>query len=329
MKDKFLVLGSNSFSGSNFINFILKKKHKVIGVSRSREINKAYLIYKKNKFIKNFKFKKIDLNKDINKLIKLILKFKPSIIVNYAAQGMVSQSWENPEHWYMTNVVSQSIFYKKVSKFKFIKKLIHVTTPEVYGSSLKTIKENYNFNPSTPYAISRAALDTHLYKCYLNFRLPIIFTRTSNIYGPGQQLYRIIPKAFMSFKKSIKLNLHGGGKSLRSFIFADDASEATYLISKKGKLGETYHISDNKFITIKDLTKKISIMEKLSFSKSVRIEKDRVGKDHAYKLYSKKIKDLKWTPKINLNRGLFLTQKWIESNFNIFKNSNLNYVHKK
>ena len=76
MKPIVLVIGSNSFSGSNFCDFLLKKKNKVIGVSRSKEINKIFLKYKKNKLCKkNFLFKKIDINKDkdLEKLIRLII----------------------------------------------------------------------------------------------------------------------------------------------------------------------------------------------------------------------------------------------------------------
>jgi len=330
MKDKFLILGSNSFSGSNFIDYILKKKHKIIGVSRSKEISSEFLTYKKNKNLKLFTFKKININTDINFLIKIVKKFKPKIVVNYVAQGMVAQSWDNPEDWYQTNIVSQTLLYKKLSKFKFIKKFIHVSTPEVYGNTNKLIKENFNFNPSTPYAISRASMDFHLFKYCKNYKLPIIFTRTSNVYGPGQQLYRIIPKAFMCAKKSQKLNLHGGGKSIRSFIYIDDASSATYLISKKGKIGETYHISNNEFISIKNLVKKISKLQKISFKKLCRIDKDRIGKDHSYRLDSSKIiKNLKWRSKIDINQGLTFTKEWIENNFKFFKNLKLYYTHKK
>ena len=76
-------------------------------------------------------------------------------------------------------------------------------------------------------------MDIHLLNYFKNFKMPIILTRTSNIYGAYQPLYRIIPKAFMCSRKKIKLNLHGGGKSIRSFIYSDDASAATYIISKK------------------------------------------------------------------------------------------------
>ncbi len=264
-KITYLVMGSNSFSGSNFIDFLLKKKHKVIGISRSKEIQKEFLPYKNNENLRLFTFKKIDINKNVEHLKKIVFKYKPSVVVNYIAQGMVAESWLNPEDWYKTNIVSQTLIYKELAKFKFIKKFIHVSTPEVYGSTPKKIKESYNFNPSTPYAISRATMDSHLYKFFKNYKLPIIFTRTSNVYGSGQQLYRIIPKAFMCSKKKIKLKLHGGGKSLRSFIHILDASKATYLISQKGKIGETYHISTNEFLTIQNLVKKIAKLEKLIF----------------------------------------------------------------
>tara|TARA_Y100001958_G_C21143119_1_gene481268 strand:+ start:142 stop:1146 length:1005 start_codon:yes stop_codon:yes gene_type:complete len=329
-KDRYLVLGSNSFSGSNFIDHLLDKKHIVTGVSRSKEINDVFLKYKKNKYKSLFQFKKIDLNKDLKSLIKLIKKFRPSIIVNYIAQGMVAQSWDNPQDWYNTNIISQTLFYKKVLNFKFIKKIVHVSTPEVYGSTSNIAKESNFFNPSTPYAISRATMDTHLLKYFKNYKLPVIITRTSNIYGPGQQLYRLIPKAFMCIKKNKTFNLHGGGRSIRSFIYADDASWATYLVSQKGKIGETYHISDKKFILIKNVVKKISSLEKVSFEKLCKINKERIGKDHSYKLDANKIKKkLNWRAKVNLDDGLSKTKQWVDNNFNVLKKYNLDYKHKK
>jgi dTDP-glucose 4,6-dehydratase len=329
-KVNYLVMGSNSFSGSNFIDYLLNKNCNVVGISRSKELQKDFLTYKSNKNLGLFTFKKIDINKNVEYLKKIVLKYKPSIVVNYIAQGMVAESWLNPEDWYKTNIVSQTLIYKELAKFKFIKKFIHVSTPEVYGSTPKKIKESYNFNPSTPYAISRATMDSHLYKFFKNYKLPIIFTRTSNVYGPGQQLYRIIPKTFMCSKKKIKLKLHGGGKSLRSFIHILDASKATYLISQKGKIGETYHISTNEFLTIQNLVRKIAKLENISFKKLCKIEIDRIGKDHSYKLNSSKlIKKLGWKPSINVDQGLLLTKKWIDDSYIRIKKLRLQYQHRK
>ena len=75
MDIKFLVIGSNSFTGSHFINYCLDKKDKVIGISRSKELKEYFLVYKKNKNLKKkFKFYQYDLNKDLYKIINLIKK---------------------------------------------------------------------------------------------------------------------------------------------------------------------------------------------------------------------------------------------------------------
>ncbi len=137
MSKTFLVIGSNSFSGSNFIKLILEKNFKVIAVSRSNELNKKYLNYKVSTKLKQLKFYKYDLNKDLQKINKILKKYKPKYVVNYAAQGMVEQSWNNPEDWYFTNLYSQTKFYNSLLNYKFIKKIIHVSTPEVYGNTKK------------------------------------------------------------------------------------------------------------------------------------------------------------------------------------------------
>ena len=157
---KVLIIGSNSFAGSDFTNHLLDKNFKVYGVSRSKETNREYLSYKNNNKLKNFTFLKINLNskKNINKLIQLIKKQKIQYIANFAAQGMVAESWINPEDWYLTNVVSNSILIKELSKLN-LKKYLNFSTPEVYGNTTTLIKENNIFAPTTPYAISRSAQD--------------------------------------------------------------------------------------------------------------------------------------------------------------------------
>jgi dTDP-glucose 4,6-dehydratase len=327
---RYLVFGSNSFSGANFVKFLINKNIQTIGISRSSQLKKIYLPYFKSKKIKKFTFYKADINKDIKKIKKIIQKYKPSYIVNYIAQGMVAESWANPEDWYQTNIVSQTNLYKVLSNYRFIKKIIHVTTPEVYGNNNKKLTEKTKFNPSTPYAISRMCLDLHLKKYNEKFKLPIIFTRTANVYGGGQQLYRIVPKAFMCAIENKKFYLDGGGDSLRSFIYIDDASEATFKILKKGKIGDTYHISTNELISIKNLTKSIYKLSGSNFNHNVKISADRIGKDYKYDLSSAKIsKKLKWKAKTSLTSGLLKTKKWINLNFKELKYENKNYTHKK
>ncbi len=326
---KYLVIGSNSFSGSNFVNFLLNKKNNVIGVSRSKEINPVFLLYKNNINIKNFSFYKIDLNKDLKNLVKICDKFKPDFIVNFSAQGMVAESWKSPLDWYNTNLMAQVRFHEEIRNKKYIKKYIQFTTPEVYGSTSTLIKENFNFAPSTPYATSRAACDLHLMTYYKTYNFPVIFTRAANVYGPHQQMFRIIPKTSFSILNKSKFTLHGGGKSVRSFIHINDVCEAIYKICQKGTIGQTYHISNDENIKIIDLVKKLCKINNTKFSDIVKIGKDRLGKDQAYLLSNKKIaRELRWKAKISLDEGMNQTFNWVSNNLHILSKQDLNYKHK-
>ena len=331
----FLVIGSNSFSGSNFVNYLLKNNYKVIGVSRSKDVHANFLPYlwtnqNTNYLSDKFIFEQIDLNKDLDKLMSLIDKFKPQYIVNFASQGMVAESWLNPTHWYKTNILSQVAFHDELRKRDFLRKFVQVSTPEVYGSTDEGwIKENYNFMPSTPYAVSRAACDLHLLSFLKAYNFPVVFTRAANVYGPGQQLYRIIPRTILSCLTGKKLFLHGGGTSTRSFIHIEDVARATLKISLEAKPGNTFHISTNHAISIYDLVKKICDLTGANFNEIVEIEDERLGKDKNYLLNSESIRNcFNWEDKITLLDGLKDTIYWIEKNLNYFSNTSWEYHHK-
>ena len=112
---------------------------------------------------------------------------------------MVNQSWKNPEVYINTNVLYKTIFLKNLKKFNFLKKYIYISTPEIFGSSGK-IKEDCNiYKPSTPYAASKLCFELLLRNYAKNFNAPIIIARFSNFFGPGQPIYRLIPKLIKSF----------------------------------------------------------------------------------------------------------------------------------
>ena len=110
----------------------------------------------------------------------------------------------------------------------------HVSTPEVYGSCQEPIRENTNYNPSTPYSVSRAAADMSLMSFWKAYKFPVAFTRSVNVYGPGQQLYRIVPRTILFFLTGRKLQLHGGGHLVCSFIHIRDVADGTLRVSRKG-----------------------------------------------------------------------------------------------
>lgn len=338
MKDKrFLIIGSNSFSGSNCVTQLLEKGFRVWGVSRSIEPNLIFLPYKwksKNKnqdlYSKNFTFRKIDLNFDLNDLLNLIDDKEITHIINFASQGMVAESWKKPLDWYQTNLISQVSLHDELRKRKYIEKYVHFTTPEVYGDTKKDwIVENKQFAPSTPYAVSRASCDLHLESFFKAYNFPVVFTRAANVFGPGQQLYRIVPRSILSCINGKKLDLHGGGLSERSFIHISDTIEATIKIALEAEPGNSYHISTNESISIKGLVQKICNLMEVDYEVIVNITEDRLGKDQSYLLNSDKLREqFNWTEKYNLNDGLIDTIKWVKENNKIMTKLSWDYFHK-
>jgi dTDP-glucose 4,6-dehydratase len=325
---KIIIIGSNSFSAGSLIQFLLKKNYKIYGISRSRMSKKTFLRF--NKKDKNFIFKKFDLNKNHNEIINFIKKIKPHYIINYASQSMVGQSWDKASDWFYTNSFSTLKLYDSISKLKEKIKLIHVSTPEVYGNLKSITTENQSYNPTTPYAVSRVTADQFLKILFDRKKIQYCSIRASNVYGEHQRLYRIIPKTIISILKKEKLKLDGGGFSKRNFIHIDDVSEATYKIIKSGKNGEIYHISSDEIISIRNLVKFICLKMKYNFSKLVKIRPERPGKDKFYILSNKKLKkDLKWNSKITLDEGINRCIDWIKKDLKLFSKSDENYIHKK
>lgn len=322
------VIGSNSFSGATFADFALKQGACVIGTSRSVEPVVALLPYKWHDH-SSFKFFQLDLNQHLPEIMSLIKKEKPAYVVNFAAQSMVAESWQNPADWFMTNAVSTVKLHDELRKCEFIERYVHVSTPEVYGSCSGFVKEDFPFNPSTPYAVSRAAADMSLRSFYSAYQFPVVTTRAANVYGPGQQLYRIIPRTILFILLGRRLQLHGGGVSTRSFIHMQDVSDATWKIMLNGVSGDTYHISTDNVISIYDLV--VRICEKLDapFDEHVEVVGERLGKDAAYHLDSSKLRaELGWKDKISLEQGLDECIAWIRNNFDVLKNQAYDYQHK-
>lgn len=325
-----VVIGSNSFSGACFVNHLLKQGYDVIGTSRSIEPHKVFTPYSWRPQPGQFSFYQFDLNQDIMGLMELVRKYETPYVINFAAQSMVAESWLYPADWFMTNTVSMVKLHDELRRCDFLQRYVHVSTPEVYGSCSGFVDESFPFNPSTPYAVSRAAGDMSLQTFHAAYDFPVVTTRAANVYGPGQQLYRIISRTILYILLGKKLQLHGGGVSQRSFIHMDDVSDATLKIMLHGKNGDTYHISTDEVVSIRHLVEVICGKLGARFEDHVEIVGDRLGKDAAYQLNSTKLRtELNWKDSTNLDTGLDQCIDWVNRNFDILKNQPFNYVHKR
>jgi dTDP-glucose 4,6-dehydratase len=332
MGERFLVIGSNSFSGSHFVRRLLKEGAEVLGVSRSTEPAAPFLPWRwdaEGAGPGRYRFLQADLNHDLERVLLAGREFEPGYVVNFAAQSMVAESWLHPEQWYQTNVVANVQLHEGLRRWPFLRKYVHVSTPEVYGSCSGLVNESAPFNPSTPYAASRAACDLHLLTFYRRYQFPVVFTRAANVYGPGQQLYRIIPRTMLYARLGRPLELHGGGHSVRSFIYIEDVAEATLRVAREGRPGEAYHLSTAEAIAIRDLVGRICDKLGVAFDALVRVVGERPGKDAAYLLDSTRAwEQLGWRAATTLEAGLDRTLAWVEQYFEMLREQPMDYLHK-
>jgi dTDP-glucose 4,6-dehydratase len=210
-----------------------------------------------------------------------------------------------------------------------LEKYVHVSTPEVYGSCSGDVREDAPFNPSTPYAASRAACDLHLRTFIRQYNFPAVFTRAANVFGPGQQLYRIVPRTLLFLALGQKLQLHGGGHSVRSFIHIDDVSDGTLRAAIEGDPGDVFHLSTKRTISIRDLVALMCEQAGVKFEDFAEIVADRPGKDSAYLLDASLARTkLGWQDRVSLEEGIADTKRWVDTNLDVLREQPMNYIHK-
>ncbi len=291
--DRFAVIGASSFTGRVFVNMMRQYGHEIIELSRPE----------------------YDLDYP-EEIAAKIIAVNASHVVNFAAINMVAESWMHFVDYYHINVIGIARLCDLMIGRKWNGRLVQVSTPEVYGSQSGIIKEGAPFRPSTPYAVSRAAIDMHLRALYTAFGFRVLFTRSVNVYGVGQQAYRLIPKTVLSIMRGEKLKLHGGGVSKRSWIHVHDAAEAIRRVALDGAEGEDYHVSGSPPIEIRDVVQRICKLMGTTFQASVEMDAERPGKDDCYLLDDSKIRAFGWQDVIGFNDGLANTVEWLkESKF--------------
>jgi len=321
---KIIVTGGLGFIGSNLIELLLKKNFYVINIDKGTYSSN---LYNTNEFKNSKKYKLIKLDIGNKKIEKIFLKYKPSGIFNLAAETHVDRSIDNPESFIHSNIVG---VYNLLECFKnFSKnnksKFIHISTDEVYGDVVKgRTSEKYPYQPSSPYAASKASSD-HLVNSYIRtYKLRAIVTNCSNNYGPKQHPEKLIPKLIYNIMNNKPLPIYGKGTNSREWIYVKDHCDALIRVFQKGKIGEFYNIGSNKnlnnLLVTKELLKSSKKLIKLGKKVKINFVKDRPGHDIRYALNSNKIKSmLGWYPKTSFKKGIKLTLDWYFKNKSYYK----------
>jgi dTDP-glucose 4,6-dehydratase len=330
--NRLAVIGCNSFSGSHFVRYAVAQGCDVLGISRSAEPHPAFwpLAWEGGESLRtHFTFLAADLNDNLAQIRSALGAFRPEAIVNFAALGMVAESWKYPLDYYRTNLLAQVALHEALRALPGLQKYVHVGTPEVYGHTEGEIDESAPLHPSTPYAASRAACDLHLETYLKEYGFPVVWTRAANVFGPGQQLYRIVPRTLLALRLGQKLPLHGGGTSTRSFIHIHDVCRATLDIARDAVPGSCYHLSTREMISIRDLVQLMCRMIGGDFAQLVEVMPERPGKDSAYRLSSDRVRrEMRWTDQISLADGLAETLAWIDARLPELRRMSLEYCHR-
>jgi dTDP-glucose 4,6-dehydratase len=316
-----LVTGGLGFIGSNLIALLLKEKYFVINIDKVSYSSNFYNTkeYKKNK---NYIFIKCNLNNK-DKFLKIINKYKPTGIFNLAAETHVDRSIDVPKNFIYSNIVGifnlLEIFKKYSIKNKKVK-LIHISTDEVYGDIKKgRSKETDSYNPSSPYAATKAASD-HLISSYVKtYKIPAIITNCSNNYGPFQFPEKLIPLTIHNALTDKEIPIYGDGQQIRDWLYVIDHCSAIRCVLEAGQVGEMYNIGGYNEMTNLEIVNTIcSILDELqprldgaSYKSQIQFVKDRLGHDKRYAINATKIeKNLKWRPSETLETGIQKTIKW-------------------
>jgi dTDP-glucose 4,6-dehydratase len=311
---KLLVTGGLGFIGSNFILHVLKNYDDFEIINVDAELlgsNHENLTEVKN--VPNYEFVKGNI---INRKLMEDLISRSDAVINFAAESHVDRSIADADPFLKSNIRGTYTILDIIRNQK--KRFVHISTDEVFGSIENgSAVETSNFNPSSPYAATKAAAELLVNSYFVTYGCDVVITRCTNNYGPRQHVeFDIIPKAIALIKQNKKVPIYGTGKSIRDWIYVDDHCEAVMLALQKGKSGESYNISASNEIDVLTIVKNLLTLLDKPLS-NLQFGEGRPGEDLRYSLDSSKIRrDLGWKHKIDFAEGLQKTIQWYLENEN-------------
>ena len=310
---KILVTGGYGFIGSNFARYMLK------AYPEYHLINFDKLTYAGNRdnladIERNprYTFVKGDIA-DIEEVRGVMAGVDE--VVHFAAESHVDRSIESPAIFIETNVTGTSNLLE-CAMSAGVKKFVHVSTDEVYGSLPEGgyFTEQTPLSPNSPYSASKAGSDLLVRAYYKTYKFPGVITRCSNNYGPYQFPEKLIPLMISNALEDKPLPVYGDGMNVRDWLYVEDHCRAIDAVLHKGKAGEVYNIGgsnewhniDLVKLLLKDLGKPESL---------IKFVKDRLGHDRRYAIDSSKIqKELGWSPRTTFEDGIKKTIAWYRNN---------------
>jgi UDP-glucose 4,6-dehydratase len=308
-----LITGGCGFIGSHVVTLLVHKypEYKIVNYDKL-DYCSSFKNLAPVASAPNYKFVKGNiLSAD---LVNYILKEEQiDTIVHFAAQTHVDNSFGNSMQFTEANVLGTHVLLE-AAKEAGIKRFIHVSTDEVKGESTAA-EEDGILEPTNPYSATKAAAELVVRSYHRSFNLPIIITRSNNVYGPHQYPEKIIPKFISLLSRGRKCYIHGSGTNKRNYIFATDVARAFDRIIHNGELGQVYNIAaDTCYSNIeiaRQLLKEFGLQDKES--EYLEFVSDRLFNDRRYYIDASATKKLGWKPEVTFAEGLAKTIEWYKN----------------
>jgi len=253
-------------------------------------------------------------------LIKYVLETEEiDTIIHAAAQTHVDNSFGNSFAFTENNVMGTHVLVETAKVYGKLRRFIHVSTDEVYGSSYDddpSRKEGDVLEPTNPYAATKAAAEQIVKSYYTSFKVPVIITRGNNVYGPHQYPEKVIPKFIRRLvqKPPLPCCLHGNGSNSRHFVYVEDVASAFDTIMHKGVTGETYNIGCHEEYTNIEVAQMLvkALHPSVAPESLIECVQDRPFNDVRYFLNFNKLLELGWKPEMGFEDGLKRTIAFYE-----------------
>jgi len=313
---KILVTGGAGFIGSNFVRMALTDKFLDFKVDELVVLDLLTYAGDEENLApiatdKRYKFVKGDI-RDLELAKKLMSQ--SDYVVHFAAESHVDRSIEGGSEFVSTNVMGTQVLLD-AARNSNIKRFLHVSTDEVYGSiSEGSWPEDHPLLPNSPYSASKAGSDLLVRAYNRTHKLDTVITRCSNNYGQYQFPEKVMPLFITNIIEGKKVPLYGNGLNVRDWLHVDDHCRGIALALTKGKSGEVYNIGGGTELTNVELTHKI--LDAMGVGKEfIQPVEDRKGHDLRYSVDITKINtQLGYSPQVNFEEGLAQTINWYKNN---------------
>ena len=293
-KPKILITGGLGFIFSHVTEYFVRKGWDVVVIDNLSKGSNPKML--------NGSFVHINAHMANLDVVDVIVAEKPDYIIHAAAITDVDYSIHEPRRTLEKNTRGAIHAFEAARRLPNLKKILYVSTDEIYGECDHAMREDEMLAPRSPYSCSKAA--GSLMRITYENTYPILKGRTveirpCNIFGPRQEPEKILARIKLTLKTGEPVPLHNEGAGYREYLYVKDIPPAVDLVLHKGE--GVYNVGTGDGFTVRELIEKV---EHIAGKKIPTTPSHRPGMDMRYQTDNTRIRGLGWKPLYTFDEGL-------------------------